>query len=109
MSIKTILVHLVDDDQFDKRLELAIKLSGQCGAHLTGLFFSGEVNMPGGAVGRGLSQRFLEATAEEMEKEAMGLATRFKDACDKAGLSNSFYVEEGDYHHIFEKHARRPI
>lgn len=106
MSIKTILVHLVDDDQFDKRLELAINLGSQHGAHLTGLFFSGEIDMPGGAVGRGLSRRFLEATAEEMEKEAVDLATRFKDACSTAELSHAFYVEEGDYHQIFEQHAR---
>ena len=106
MSIKTILLHLVDDDQFDKRLKLAIDLGVQHGAHLTGLFFSGEIDMPGGAVGRGMSRRFLEATAEEMEKEAVGLATRFKDACSDQGLSHAFYVEEGDYHQIFESHAR---
>lgn len=106
MSIKTILVHLVDDDQFDKRLKLAVDLGKQHGAHLTGLFFSGEIDMPGGAIGRGMSRRFLEATAEEVEKEAVGLATRFNEACDEADLSHAFYVEEGDYHQIFESHAR---
>ena len=36
----------------------------------------------------------------------MAIATRFNEACDGAGLSHRFFVEEGDYHHIFEKHAR---
>ena len=98
MSIKTILVHLIDDEQFDKCLRLAIDLGKQHQAHLTGLFFSGEIDMPGGAVGRGMSRKFLEATAEEMEKEAVGLATRFKDACSQADLSHAFFVEEGNYH-----------
>ena len=55
MSIKTILVHLVDDDQFDKRLGVAIELGKEHGAHLSGLFFSGKIDMPSGAIGRGLS------------------------------------------------------
>lgn len=95
MPIKTILLHMANDDRHAARLETAVALAKRFGAFVEVLYIASPVAMPAAVTGRGASYAYLaEATAiahekaEEVERE---VRHALKDC------SFSWTVEEGDH------------
>ncbi|WP_207478593.1 universal stress protein [Arenibaculum pallidiluteum] len=103
MSIKSILLHLANDDRHAQRLEVAQALARRHGAHLDILYIATPVSMPAAITGRGASYAFLaEATAIAHEK-AEEIRERLMPLC--ADISHSWSVAEGDHVELLAKRA----
>ncbi|NYZ12054.1 universal stress protein [Azospirillum sp. RWY-5-1] len=95
MPIKTILLHMANDERHGARIETAVALAKRFDAFVEVLYIASPVTMPAAVTGRGASYAFLaEATAiahekaEEVERE---VRAALKDC------SYSWTVEEGDH------------
>lgn len=95
MSIKTILVHLADDDHYRTRLNVTAELARKYKAHVTALFITTPVTMPAEIAGRGASAGFLAAATESARAKAAELEVECRDYCQKEGISFDWVVEEG--------------
>jgi hypothetical protein len=95
MPIRSILLHMANDEQHANRLQSGIELAKRFNAYLEILYIATPVSMPAGITGRGASYAYLsEATAiahekaDEIEHEVRSLCT---------DITYSFRVEEGDH------------
>lgn len=105
MSIKTILVHLANDDQHPVRLEVALKLARLHGAHIIALFLTHPAHMPAGAAGRSFSMSFLQESIDTARKAAEALRQEFDARCEEAGVTHDWLVEEHDHLDDMVRHA----
>lgn len=95
MPIKTILVHLSNDERHSARLEVAVALAQKFHAFLDILYIATPVTMPAAMTGRGASFAFIaEATAIAHEK-ADQIEEEVRQAC--RNVSYSWTIEEGDH------------
>ena len=95
MPIKSILLHMANDEQHAERLRRGIELAMRFDAYLEILYIATPVSMPAGVTGRGASYAYLaEATAIAHEK-AEQIEHEVRANC--SGLTYSFTIEEG-YH-----------
>lgn len=69
MAIKTVLVHLAHDPDWENRLDSAIELARDLGAHLIALFVAHPVHMPAGIQGRGASHAFIREAADRPRRD----------------------------------------
>ena len=105
MSIKTILVHVANDDFHMQRLKVAIALACRHKAHVTALFTTRPLGMPHAIAGRGASSGFLAAATEAARERARTLEQEFTDACRRDQLSHTWVVEDGDHLDLLAEHA----
>lgn len=95
MPIKTILLHMANDDRHTARLEAAVALAKRFSAFVEVLYVATPVSMPAAVTGRGASYGFLaEATAIAHEKAGQveqEARLALKDC------SYSWTVAEGDH------------
>lgn len=95
MPYKDILVHVDASKSCRNRIDLAVSLAGQQGAHLTGLFVATEPQVPE-FVQTLMGQQVQEAQAR-FQKEAQELARKlWEETTGKSGLSVEWRVVEGD-------------
>lgn len=95
MSIKTILLHMANDDGHAERLEVAVGLARRFDAFVEVLYVATPVSMPAGATGRAASFGYIaEATAIAHEK-AEQIEREVRQALN--GCSYSWSVVEGDH------------
>ncbi|AWK87039.1 universal stress protein [Azospirillum thermophilum] len=95
MSIKTILLHMANDDRHAARLEAAVALAKRFDAFVEVLYVATPVSMPAAATGRAASYGYIaEATAIAHER-AEQIEREVRQAL--AGCSFSWTVEEGDH------------
>lgn len=95
MPIKSILLHMANDEQHADRLHRGIELAKRFDAYLEILYIATPVTMPAGITGRGASYAYLaEATAIAHEK-AEEIEHEVRNHC--ADVTYSFRVEEGDH------------
>ena len=95
MPIRTILLHMANDDAHANRLAVAATLAKRFAAHVEVLYIATPVSMPAGATGRAASYGYIaEATAIAHEN-----AERIEGetALALAGLPYRWSVEEGDH------------
>lgn len=105
MTVKTILVHLADDEEHLKRLEVALMLAKERKAHVTALFITTPIGMPAQITGRGASAAYLaEATAQARTKAA-ALEQEFDERCERSNIDYSWIIAEGDHLELLAKHA----
>lgn len=103
MPIKTILLHMANDDMYASRLAVTAALAKRYSAHVHVLYIATPVSMPAGATGRAASYRFLaEATAVAHEKAAE-IEQEVRQAL--SGLSHDWTVEEGDHLELLVERA----
>ncbi|CAO3445190.1 universal stress protein [Azospirillum largimobile] len=103
MPIKTILLHMANDDAHAGRMAVAAALAKQFSAHIQALYVATPVSMPAGATGRAASYVFMaEATAIAHEN-----AERIEREVQQAlnGLSFDWTVEEGDHVELLAERA----
>lgn len=105
MTVKTILVHLADDEDHPARLRLGMRLAREHGAHLTALFITSPSHMPAGATGRGASAAYIEAAHETALKIAEELEREFSGKCQSAGIEYDWVVAEGDHLDLLTRQA----
>lgn len=95
MPIKSILLHMANDDRHRARLEVAASLARRFGAFLEVLYVATPAHMPAAVTGRGASYGFIaEATAiahEKAEQVEREIATVLAD------VPHSWQVVEGDH------------
>lgn len=104
-SLKTILVHLADDDHHRTRLDVALRLAQQHGAHLVALFITFPVGMPAAIAGRGASSVFLAEARESARRKAEQLRQEFEQRCREASLGHTWVVEDGEHLEALTRHA----
>jgi nucleotide-binding universal stress UspA family protein len=105
MSLKTILVHLADDEHHHERLEAAGRLARQHGAHIVALYVPTPIGMPAEITGRGASAAFLsEATAAARDKSE-ALSKVYAQFCRSHGITLDWIVQEGDHLDLLAQHA----
>jgi nucleotide-binding universal stress UspA family protein len=105
MSIKTILVHLADDEHHSARLDVAVRLAKQHQAHITALFITFPVGMPPTIAGRSASAVFVSEARERARERAAALEKEFEETCARERLSYSWVVEDGAHLETLSYHA----
>lgn len=105
MIIKTILVHLADDEDHEARLRIAMRLAAERGAHLKALFIATPVGMPHAVTGRAASAGYLAEATQIARDKAAKLEREFAQACEDKGIDGSWVTEEGDHVDLLEQHA----
>src|SRR3546814_17581456 len=107
MAIKTILVHLANDEQHGARLTAGVELARQHGAHLIALYVAAPVHLPAGATGRGASAAFIAEATEIAREKAFAIETETESLCRQAGISWEWvYGEENHLHSIPDEEHR---
>ncbi len=105
MSIKTILVHVADDDQHRTRLDVAADLARKYKAHLFALFITSPIGMPSQIVGRGASAGYLSAAVQSSRRKAAALKEEYGTYCEEHAITYDWVVEEGSHLDLLAYHA----
>lgn len=105
MAIKTILVHLADDEEHLKRLEVAVMLAQERKAHVTALFITTPIGMPAQITGRGASAVYLAEATAQAKAKAEALEQEFDERCERSNIEYSWITTEGDHLDLLAKHA----
>ncbi len=103
MPIKSILLHMANDERHAARLEAAVALARRFDAHVEVLYIATPVSMPAAITGRGASYAYIaEATAIAHEKAAQ-IEVEAREALKDC--SYSWRVEEGEHVDILSHRA----
>ncbi|WP_282609301.1 universal stress protein [Pelagibius sp. Alg239-R121] len=105
MTVKTILVHLADDEEHLKRLEVALTLAEERKAHVTALFITTPIGMPAEITGRGASAAYLSEATAQARKTAEALEEEFDARCERSNIEYSWITTEGDHLDLLARHA----
>src|SRR3546814_6015508 len=97
MAIKTILVHLANDEQHGARLTAGVELARQHGAHLIALYVAAPVHLPAGATGRGASAAFIAEATEIARERSTAVEAETESLCRQAGISWEWAYGEEDH------------
>ncbi|MEM6492358.1 MAG: universal stress protein, partial [Pseudomonadota bacterium] len=105
MPLKTILIHVADDEHHVARRTLGVKLARAHNAHMRALFLTRPVSMPAGVTGRGASKLYLEEATARATTKAAELQAWFDERCDAASVSHDWIVEDGEHLDRLARHA----
>ncbi|CAO3422610.1 universal stress protein [Azospirillum endophyticum] len=103
MPIKTILLHMANDDAYAGRLAVAAALAKRFSAHIQALYIATPVSMPAGATGRAASYGFMAEATAIAHENAERIGQEVRQALD--GLSYDWTVEEGDHVELLAERA----
>lgn len=95
MPIKTILLHMANDESHATRLAVAVGLARRFSAHVEALYIATPVSMPAGATGRAASYGYMAEATAIAHENAERIAEEVRVALD--GLSHRWTVAEGDH------------
>lgn len=95
MPIKTILLHMANDDAHAGRMAVAAALAKRFSAHIHALYIATPVSMPAGATGRAASYGYMAEATAIAHENAERIEQEVRQALD--GLSYDWAVEEGDH------------
>ncbi|WP_455374447.1 universal stress protein [Limibacillus halophilus] len=105
MSLKTILVHLANDEEHVTRLKVALKLAREQNAKVFAIFIANPVGMPPAIAGRGASSAYIAEATRAARERAQELEAEFASACSRDGVDFSWLVIEGDHVDVLSEHA----
>lgn len=105
MPLKTILVHVADDDDHLTRLQIARDLARANDAFLSALFLTRPAHMPAGVTGRGASAAFLEEAQERARAKAVTLEAEFNARCAESAVPHRWLIEDGEHLDSLSRHA----
>ncbi|MEO1193275.1 MAG: universal stress protein [Pseudomonadota bacterium] len=105
MALKTIVVHLTNDENHMVRLEVAKSLARQHGAFITALFITRPSDEVRHIAGRGVSKVMLEEAAASAAKRATELEAEFKDYCQRKSIPHQWIVADGEHLEMISQHA----
>jgi nucleotide-binding universal stress UspA family protein len=108
MTLRTLLVHLDDNERCATRVALAARLARVHGGHLVGLLPTGLQNgvVPASAIPSGVTDAIAES-ADDLRRRADGIRAAFKDAITGPGpLSYEVREVDGATPDAVVRHAR---
>jgi nucleotide-binding universal stress UspA family protein len=105
MGLKDVLVHVDNDPACVSRIDVAVALAAQHGAHLTGLHAMAWPRLPG-YVELELPPNFLEEQQRMLEVLAREGEERFRERARRRGVDGEWRVDEGDVIAMTKLHAR---
>ncbi|MHA1114283.1 MAG: universal stress protein [Alphaproteobacteria bacterium] len=105
-EIKTILVHLADDEAHAARLDVAFDLANRFDAHIVALYVTTPITMPAAISGRGASYAYISQATEIAKEKASAMEVEFRARCENEGRSWEWLCEEGDHIDLLDFHAR---
>ena len=105
MPLKTILVHLADDAECERRLKVAVKLGRMHNAHIRALFITKPLGMPAAIAGRAASSAYIESALEASRARAERLSEEFNKIADRAGIDHTWIIEDGEHLGQLRYHA----
>ncbi|WP_434619617.1 universal stress protein [Azospirillum sp. B2RO_4] len=103
MPIKTILLHMANDDAHASRLAVAAALAKRFSAHIQALYIATPVSMPAGATGRAASYGYMAEATAIAHENAERIEREVRQALD--GLSFDWTLEEGDHVDLLAERA----
>ena len=104
MSIKTILLHLTNDSRLDSRIEVALSLATENGAHIRGVYTITPATPPTSFMGY-IPPEFVERT-RSLEQENSAIASKkLMEVAKKVDVSVKIISEEGYAPDIITKYA----
>ncbi|MCB9948502.1 MAG: universal stress protein [Rhodospirillaceae bacterium] len=99
-TIRNIILHMAGDAEHMVRLDYALKLARQFGAHIEIAYMVNPIGMPAEIQGRGASAAYLaEATAISREKLAT-VQDEIVSRCRDAGVEWTWEVFEGEHNRV---------
>ncbi len=103
MPIKTILLHMADDERHFARLRVAVDLAERFKAHVDALFVATPVAMPAEMTGRGASMAYIANATTAAHQRAAEIEREVHTRC--ANLSHDFTTVEGDHAEILAERS----
>ncbi|MBO6826168.1 MAG: universal stress protein [Sneathiella sp.] len=104
MSIKTIILHLTNDDKLDNKIEVALGLATENGAQVTGIYTVTPATPPTSFMGY-IPPEFIERTRTQEAENAEKAAAKLKDAAATVNVEVATFKEEGYALDILNKYA----
>lgn len=105
MGLKDVLVHADNDPNCASRLDVAVYLASEHGAHLTGLHVMEWPRLPG-YVALELPATFLDDQRRQLQELARQAEERFHERARRMGIRGEWRVEEGEVVAAMKLHAR---
>lgn len=105
MSVKTILVHLANDDHHRVRLNVAVRMAKVHKAHIVALFITTPEGMPHAVTGQGASAAYLATARESARQRAIALEEEFRATCSSNNVHATWVVEDGEHLDALAYHA----
>ena len=103
--IKSILVHLAEDDRHLDRLQTAIDLARAFNAHVDIVYVTYPVALPAGAAGRAASHAFMADRIVSIRKQAEALESELQENFADCSDLWTYHVEDGNHHEVMRYHA----
>ena len=105
MGLKDVLVHVDNDPACISRIDVAVTLAAQHGAHLTGLHPLAWPHLPG-YFELELPPTFLEEQRRMLETLARQAEERFRERTRRRGVNGEWRLDEGEVIATTKLHAR---
>jgi nucleotide-binding universal stress UspA family protein len=105
MGLKDVLVHVDNDPNCASRLDVAVYLASEHGAHLTGLHVMEWPQLPG-YVAVELPGTFLEDQRRQLQELARQAEERFHERARRRGIKGEWRIEQGEVVAAMKLHAR---
>ncbi|MBC6417094.1 MAG: universal stress protein, partial [Rhodospirillales bacterium] len=105
MALKTIVVHLTNDQDHATRMEVAKSLAEQQGAFLTALYITRPSDRLQHIAGRSVSPVFLEEAHESAKRHAAEVEQEFTGYCEHRGIPHEWIVADDEYLDAMARHA----
>lgn len=106
MALKDLLVHVDNSKANARRVDAAIRLAAEHGAHLTGLHITPDHMGTPLYTEAHTPPELLEAQRKAVRERAEEAEQGFKDAVNRAGVSSEWRAVEGDVLRTLSLHAR---
>ncbi|MEH6402174.1 MAG: universal stress protein [Sneathiella sp.] len=104
MSIKTILLHLTNDDRLNVRIDVALNIATEHNAHIRALYVVTPATPPTSFMGY-IPPEFVERTRGIEAENAKAASATLKEEAAKRNISVTVIKEEGYAAEIINKHA----
>ena len=95
MTIKSILVHIADDEDHLPRFKAAVGLARAFNAHLTALYVTSPVHFKGRMAGRGASINFERERIEFAEKKVRQIEAEFREYLSDSSIDLEWVTVDG--------------
>lgn len=93
--MKTILLHMANDDHHRARLEVGLELARRFCAYLDVLYVTTPINMPAGAAGRAASYAYIAEATDIARERAAEIEHEIRTTCQD--VTYSWTVVEGEH------------
>lgn len=97
MTIKSILVHIADDEDHLTRFKVALGLARRFGAHLTALYVTSPVHFKANLKGRGASINFERERIRFAERKVQEIEDEFRGFLSDNSIDLEWITEDGDH------------